>query len=38
MGSPNLADAFLLTFSCKEKRKIERHHRPKPCPHSAWAV
>ncbi len=38
MRSPDLADAFLLTFACREKRKVERHHRPKPRPHSAWAV
>jgi phage terminase large subunit len=38
MRSPDLADAFLLTFACRERRKVERHHRPKPRPHSAWAV
>jgi hypothetical protein len=38
LRSPDLADAFLLTFACKETRKIERHHRPEPSNHSAWAV
>ena len=38
MRPPDLADAFLLTFACKEKRKFERHHRPKPRNHSAWAM
>ena len=38
LRSPDLADAFLLTFACKEKRKVERHHRPEPRRDSAWAV
>jgi hypothetical protein len=38
MRSPDLADAFLLTFACGERRKVERYHRPEPRRHSAWAV
>jgi hypothetical protein len=35
MRSPDLADAFLLTFACGERRK-ERYRRPvRQC--SAWA-
>jgi hypothetical protein len=26
--SPDLADAFLLTFACAERRKVDRHRRP----------
>ena len=37
MRSPDLADAFLLTFACGERRK-ERYRRPEPRRHSAWAV
>ena len=36
MRSPDLADAFLLTFACGERRK-ERYRRPVPRSHSAWA-
>ena len=28
MRSPDLADAFLLTFACGERRKITHHRRP----------
>ena len=36
MRSPDLADAFLLTFACGERRKITHHRRPvRRC--SAWA-
>jgi hypothetical protein len=38
MRSPDLADAFLLTFAAHERRKVERHHRPEPRNCSAWAV
>jgi len=37
MLSPDLADAFLLTFACGERRK-ERYHKPEPRRHSAWAL
>jgi hypothetical protein len=37
MRSPDLADAFLLTFACGERRK-ERYRRPGPRSYSAWAV
>src|SRR5512147_973847 len=37
MRSPDLADAFLLTFACGERRK-ERYRRPEPRNYSAWAV
>ena len=37
MRSPDLADAFLLTFACGEERKIQRYRRPvRKC--SAWAA
>jgi hypothetical protein len=36
LRSPDLADAFLLTFACGERRKIKHYHRPvRRC--SAWA-
>jgi phage terminase large subunit len=35
--SPDLADAFLLTFACGERRKIERYRRPVRS-YSAWAA
>ena len=35
--SPDLADAFLLTFACGERRK-ERYRKPEPRNYSAWAV
>jgi len=35
--SPDLADAFLLTFACNDKRKIERYRRPVRN-HSAWVA
>jgi len=38
MRAPDLADAFLLTFACSERRKVERYRRPEPSNHSAWAV
>ncbi len=37
LRSPDLADAFLLTFASGERRK-ERYRRPEPRSHSAWAV
>lgn len=37
MRSPDLADAFLLTLACSERRK-ERYRRPEPRRYSAWAV
>ena len=37
MRSPDLADAFLLTFAYGDKRKVEYHRRPIPR-HSGWAV
>jgi hypothetical protein len=37
MRSPDLADAFLLTFAGSERRK-ERYRRPEPRNHSAWAA
>jgi hypothetical protein len=37
MRSPDLADAFLLTFACGERRK-ERYRRPEPRNYSAWAA
>ena len=37
MRSPDLADAFLLTFASGERRKIARYRRPvRRC--SAWAA
>jgi hypothetical protein len=38
MRSPDLADAFLLTFACHERRKVERYRKPEPRNYSAWAV
>jgi len=38
MRSPDLADAFLLTFASADKRKIERYRRSQPRNYSAWAV
>jgi phage terminase large subunit len=38
MRSPDLADAFLLTFACAERRKVERYRRPEPRNYSAWAA
>ena len=37
MRSPDLADAFLLTFACGERRK-ERYRRPEPRNYSGWAA
>jgi hypothetical protein len=37
MRSPDLADAFLLTFACNERRKRERHRGPVQR-RSAWAA
>ena len=37
LRSPDLADAFLLTFACGIRRKIERYRRPVRG-HSAWAA
>ena len=37
LRSPDLADAFLLTFACGERRK-ERYRKPEPRNYSAWAV
>jgi hypothetical protein len=37
LRSPDLADAFLLTFACRESRKVERYRKPvRNC--SAWAA
>jgi hypothetical protein len=36
--SPDLADAFLLTFAFGDKRKVERYRRPEPRNYSAWAA
>ena len=37
MRSPDLADAFLLTFAGGEQRKMQRYRRPvRKC--SAWAA
>lgn len=38
MRSPDLADAFLLTFACRERRKAERYRKPEPRNYSAWAA
>lgn len=39
MVSPDLADAFLLTFGCGLKRKIDEHRRHRrSTPKSNWAV
>jgi phage terminase large subunit len=37
LRSPDLADAFLLTFACGERRK-QRYRKPEPRHYSAWAV
>jgi phage terminase large subunit len=37
LRSPDLADAFLLTFPGGERRK-ERYRKPEPRNYSAWAV
>ena len=37
MRSPDLADAFLLTFAHNDRRKVERYHRP-VLKRSAWAA
>jgi phage terminase large subunit len=37
LRSPDLADAFLLTFACGERRK-QRYRKPEPRRHSAWAL
>jgi len=37
MRSPDLADAFLLTFACNDRRKVERYRRP-VVKRSAWAA
>jgi phage terminase large subunit len=37
LRSPDLADAFLLTFACGERRKVERYRRPLRR-HSGWAA
>jgi phage terminase large subunit len=37
LRSPDLADAFLLTFACGERRK-QRYCKPEPRNYSAWAV
>ena len=37
MRSPDLADAFLLTFACGERRR-ERYRKPEPRRRSAWAA
>jgi len=38
MRSPDLTDAFLLTFACGIKRKTEPYRRSTPRNYSAWAV
>jgi hypothetical protein len=35
--SPDLADAFLLTFALTDRRKMEHYRRPVRR-HSAWAA
>ena len=35
--SPDLADAFLLTFAWTDRRK-ERYRKPQPRPYSGWAA
>jgi phage terminase large subunit len=37
LRSPDLADAFLLTFAWTDRRK-ERYRRPEPRNYSAWAA
>jgi hypothetical protein len=37
MRSPDLADAFLLTFACNDRRKVERYRGP-VLKRSAWAA
>jgi phage terminase large subunit len=36
--SPDLADAFLLTFAFGDRRKVERYRRPEPRNYSAWSA
>ena len=38
LRSPDLADAFLLTFASNDFRRTRRHHKPRPRMESAWAV
>ncbi len=38
LRSPDLADAFLLTFAGHERRKVERYRRPEPRNYSGWAA
>jgi hypothetical protein len=38
MRSPDLADAFLLTFACGLEKKIDAYRRPVARKHSAWAA
>jgi hypothetical protein len=38
LRSPDLADAFLLTFAGAARRKPERYRKPEPRNYSAWAV
>jgi hypothetical protein len=38
LRSPDLADAFLLTFASGERRKAERYRRPEPRNYSAWSA
>jgi hypothetical protein len=36
--SPDLADAFLLTFACGLEKKIDAYRKPKARRHSSWAA
>jgi phage terminase large subunit len=38
LNSPDRADAFLLTFACGLKKRIDPHRKITPPRHSAWAV
>ena len=38
LRSPDLADAFLLTFASNDRRRTQRYHRPRPRMESAWAA
>lgn len=37
LRSPDLADAFLLTFACGLRKKVDHHRRAHTQKHSAWA-
>lgn len=38
LRSPDLADAFLLTFARGDRRKAGRYRRPEPRNYSAWSA